>query len=462
MKRPTSPVLQLGRSRLGAATALHAVTWLALANTVGLGLAVLLVAPSWGDFLGALTWGRWAPLHFNLQFYGWAAIPALGALLLFLSPARDDGRAGSLALAGWSAALAVSAFDWLSGASSGKVFLEWTGRGRFAVALGCAGLVASGVWLVVRGWRQRHLESTPTLIVRTLVVLGTLAVPVALVLASSPSVYPPINPSNAGATHSNTAASVLGVVAVLLVTPVLLRMLPSDGGRRRWLAAGLLMLHFGSIAALGGGDHLHTEPSQLVALASTGVWLPLMWWINRVERWPTAARGWLWGAAGWGLVVFATGLMSGWPGMAERWKFTNALVGHVHAALAGLLTSWLVVILLVLNENDHFRRVLTSRLGQVLWHGGLLVQVVVLTWLGTLEGQQPGLVASAGAAPVVRFAYLVRLGAGVVMAGISWWWWGAARRSWAELESPLGAGEPSTVLLPSAVPQAVVHAVETP
>lgn len=433
--RPDATLPRSVPSRLGAATALHAFTWLAVANTLGVGLALLLVAPSWGDRLGPLTWGRWAPLHFDLHFYGWVLVPVLGALLLFLSPSGEDGRLGAVALAGWSAALAVSACDGLGGHSSGKVFLEWTGVGRVAVALGCAGLVTAGGWLVVRGWRQRHLESRATLIVRSLVVAGSVLVPLVLLQATAPEVYPAINPRSGGATHANTAASVLGVVAVLLATPVLLRMRARDGGRRRWGLAGLLAVHLAALAALGGGDRSHTEPAQWLALGSTAVWLPLLAWATRAERWPAAARGWLSAAAGWGTVTLVTGLIGGWPGMAERWKFTNALVGHVHAAVAGLVTSWLMAMLLVLHDEEELTRSLAHRAARGLWHGSLGVHVAALVWLGTLEGGLPGLVASADAAPAVTSAYLLRLGSGLVMATLSWWWWWMARRSWAGLRA---------------------------
>ncbi|MGD2113822.1 MAG: hypothetical protein PVG07_02145, partial [Acidobacteriota bacterium] len=60
---------------------LHSLGWLAAGNLVGLLLATLLLAPGAGSALAPLTYGRWMPVHWNAQLYGWLALPLVGLLL---------------------------------------------------------------------------------------------------------------------------------------------------------------------------------------------------------------------------------------------------------------------------------------------------------------------------------------------------------------------------------------------
>ena len=124
----------------------HALGWLVAANAVGALLAAELIWPRFGQLLGPLTYGRWMPLHLDWQLYGWCALPLVGALLAgFLK--SDSQRAlghARLALAGWSLALALGGLAWLSGTSSGKLFLEWGGWARPLLPLALIAL-----WLVL-------------------------------------------------------------------------------------------------------------------------------------------------------------------------------------------------------------------------------------------------------------------------------------------------------------------------
>lgn len=433
------------RRRLATATALHATFWLVVGNSVGVLLASLLLMPRLGSWLGPLTYGRLMPVHLDLQFYGWIALPLLGALLLFLEdggPATEAGGAhlGTLALAGWSAALAFGVVWLLAGHSSGKVFLEWHGLARLALALAGCGLAFAGVatvWRRLRAARRGDQLARRGRWARLVLVLLVAPIPFAMVASTSRSVYPPINPDSGGATNGRTAASVLGVVGVMLAGPVLLGLPTADGGRRRrravvgWLAHVALMGVL--VVWLGGGDRSHHEPLQVAALLSTIPWLPTLVWTSKVEAWSPVARRWLAAAAFWGVVTLATGIVAGWPGLAEAWKFTNGLVGHVHAAVAGLTTSWLVAFLAAAVDSASFGASLRG-LGLWGWQLGLLAQVAALLILGTLEGQRLGLVFLSIDNPVVTTAFAFRLAGGVAMFATSIWWLRAAWRTWSKLE----------------------------
>src|SRR5271168_5201445 len=114
-----------------AFAAWYSLAWLVVANTVGVQLAALLLFPRINGALGEWTYGRWMPVHINLQLYGWCSLPLVG----FLFKAYGADRAGIAQwcrpiLWIWSAALATGALSWLTGHSGGKLFLDWTGYAR--------------------------------------------------------------------------------------------------------------------------------------------------------------------------------------------------------------------------------------------------------------------------------------------------------------------------------------------
>ena len=51
----------------------HALVWLLFGNLVGLWLSVLLIWPSLG--LPEWSYGRWVPVHLNVQLFGWTSLP---------------------------------------------------------------------------------------------------------------------------------------------------------------------------------------------------------------------------------------------------------------------------------------------------------------------------------------------------------------------------------------------------
>ena len=91
-------------------------------------LAALLLLPRLDSLLGDWSYGRWMPVHMNLQLYGWSSLPLVA--FLFKVYGADRGAAARWCrpiLWIWSCALAVGSWSWLNGHSSGKLFLDWTG-----------------------------------------------------------------------------------------------------------------------------------------------------------------------------------------------------------------------------------------------------------------------------------------------------------------------------------------------
>src|SRR5579863_4407783 len=114
-----------------AHTALHSVGWLFAANVIGIWLAILLLFPNAGRWLGEWSYGRWTPVHLNWQLYGWMALPLVAWAMRIYGADRGPVAVWSrAALTLWSAALIVGAVSWLEGNSSGKLFLDWSGFAR--------------------------------------------------------------------------------------------------------------------------------------------------------------------------------------------------------------------------------------------------------------------------------------------------------------------------------------------
>lgn len=140
-----------GRIRLRAPSgavetaAWHGLVWLAVANIIGVWLAIVLLIPSAGGCLGEWTYGRWMPVHLNFQLYGWLNMPLVAWLLkLYRADQPPYARWSVAALWMWGLALILGAASWLSGHSTGKLFLRLDRLhahllpGRDPLPLGCA------------------------------------------------------------------------------------------------------------------------------------------------------------------------------------------------------------------------------------------------------------------------------------------------------------------------------------
>ena len=407
----------------------HALAWLAVGNLIGVLLATLLLAPALGDLLAPLGYGRWMAVHLDTQLYGWLGVPLVGLLLrLFVRP--EDQHCVSLAVLGiWSGTLLFGCLSWLAGSNSGKPFLEWSGPAAVVLALGLAAVALLLLVAAGREWHEEHRSgrrvAAPLLLKRAL-LLALLPIPLLMYRVSQPGVYPPINPDSGGATGGNLLGSSLLVVAIFLVTPLVLRLerrLPRFGAGTLF---AVLLAHGCCFALLGRGDHSHHEPLQVVGLASLVIWLPLLVRYLGSYEWPPAARHWLLSLAIWGCLLLATGLTSFLPGVLEAVKFTHALVAHAHIAMAGMASSFSMIVLLGLDSERRYHALLGSRRRLLLWQIGLTLHVLALLALGVLEAIDPGVLFRAE--PASRMLYQVRWGAGLMMLWASLGWLRAATR----------------------------------
>ncbi len=428
-----NPLLGEQQTSVAFPTGLHRLTvgfsllWLGAANLIGLWLSLLLAWPEIGTLSGPFGYGRWMALHLDWQLYGWCSLPAVGVLLNRWLPPRPSSLVLARSAFGlWSWALALGGVWWLEGESSGKLFLDWSGLSRI-----CFVAVLGGLWGMLAFLLLRRLRSArgagraegsapPPSVLDWVILAGLGTVPPAIWTATKPHLYPPINPTSGGPTGTNLLGSTLAVVLILGLLPHILEIPRRDRRLERlfwgcFLAESLLYL------LLGHGDRSNRDWRQIGGLASLLVWIPLLPLYLHSCGWTDGSRLWGISFAGWWTALVLTGFTFFLPGFLDSAKFSHLLVAHAHIAMAGLLTSLNMLLLLQLGAGvpgDPAR--LREPIRFFLWHAGLLVQLLVLGIIGGNEAQTPGWLWHQAAE--VRRLYWLRVGAGACMTAVSFSW----------------------------------------
>jgi cytochrome c oxidase cbb3-type subunit 1 len=362
-----------------AYAAWHSLAWLVFANAVGVLIALLLLFPGLNAALGEWTYGRWVPVHINLQLYGWCSLP-LVAFLFSVYDASDRWCRPILWM--WSCSLGVGALSWLNGHSSGKLFLDWTGYSRVLFPLALFVLWSFLAFSLITRWKDHSNRA-----VKVTGLGFLLAVPVLIYVAASPSLYPPINPDTGGPTGASQLESTLVIIAILLLLPFGLTQLKTKSSsvvKAAWVifAAECLLC-----VALGRTDISHHRPAQYISLGSLLLWLPLTpayysqyVWHKTTYRWRIAFLVW------WSILV-PTGWCLFLPGVLDRFKFTDGLVGHSLLAMAGFASSLLAFILVQLLGADGW--IFNRAWSFYLWHASVLAYVLLMFAAGWREGPDP-------------------------------------------------------------------------
>lgn len=388
----------------------HALGWLVFGNAVGLYLSLLLVFPNLQ--LVQWTYGRWVPVHLNVQLYGWTSLPLVAWLFsIYQVDSSKARRWASAAVWAWTAALALGVFYWLEGMTSGKIFLDWKGGALW-------GFIAAQVmlWLVLAAaWRENSGSWSRFRKHASLAGLSGLAlVPVSLAFAASPSVYPPVDRTTGGPTGSSLLGSTLFVVGLMLLLPrVAAVSRRKNKSRGIWIFFVLSWLVFGVTEALGG---THFDALQTGAMLML---LPWAWWMPRdwaAFEWPEGSKVWRGAMLGWWGLLVVSGLLMYQPGVLDHLKFTQGLVAHTHLAMAGFTTSFCALLLVLLSGR---------RIGGVwsvtLWHTAALGMVVTLALMGWKEGDGPSWMLEQAAWR--EWGLVMRAACGFLMLWVSVIWW---------------------------------------
>ena len=237
----------------------------------------LLLFPALNRLLGEWTYGRWIMVHMNLELYGWSSLPMAG--FLFKVYGADRGPLAQWCrpvLWVWSAALGVGAYSWLSGHSSGKLFLDWSGYARIFFPLAMIALWLLLALAFVCGWKFATNTTLAARSAKIFALVFLLVVPFLIYLASGPSYYPAINPDTGGPTGASQLESSLMIVAILLMLPYGLTRRTARRSKAVVIAWITLLAEFLLCFALGRADISHHRPAQFLSLGSLLIWIPLM------------------------------------------------------------------------------------------------------------------------------------------------------------------------------------------
>jgi cytochrome c oxidase cbb3-type subunit I len=417
---------------------MHALFWLALMNAMGVMLSMLLMVPSANGLLGEWTYGRWMMVHMNLGLYGWCCLPVL-ALLFHVYRTHDSivGRWARPVVWLWSASLALGSVRWLNGETSGKLFLDWSGVARIFFPLSMLALWFLLLIAFLDGVRAKRWTHWAQIAGRAMPLLVLLAVPAAIYVASSVALYPHFNPDTGGPTGASQLDSSLGIAGILLVIPFVAAPRNKKIGQWIGVAWGTLVVESIVCALINHSDQSHHLPAQYLGLGLILVWIPLLplyyrsfSWHEETSRWKTAFLVW------WmGLVL--TGWIAFLPGVLDRIKFTDALVGHSLTAIAGCLTAFLILMMqqMLGPQNPIFR----NRRSFLAWNHSVLLYVLLMSIAGWVEGGNPGFTIVPGVAR--NTIYILRVLSGVGMLAASLEWLLAAWRS--PIDNAAAAPEPA-------------------
>lgn len=423
-------------ARAVAGAAWHSLLWLVIANAIGVLIALLLLFPALNHALGEWTYGRWIMVHMNLELYGWTSVPLVGFLFKIYGADRGPlARWCRPVLWVWSAALGVGTLSWLSGHSSGKLFLDWSGYAR---ALFFAALMALWLLLFVAFFRSRSTQERASAVAWGARLIGLailLAVPFLIYIAASPVSYPPVNPASGGPTGTSQLESSLAIVAILLMLPFGLA--PRKSWSSRTIALCWIVLVAESLlcAALSRADISHHRPVQYRSLASLLVWLPLIPAYYAAFEWHSNTRRWRLAFLWWWVALVVTGWVFFLPGILDHFKFTDGLVGHSFVAMAGFTSSLIIFVMVqLLGEGGWiFNRARSFHL----WNGSVIAYIVLMTVAGWREGFDPAFTIVPGVAR--NCIYALRLLTGILMLVASFDWFQDAS---ALLSEPVRASIP--------------------
>jgi len=423
-EQPQRVVRTMSR-RVIAHAAWHSLLWLVIANSIGVLLAAMLLLPHINDLLGQWTYGRWMPVHLNLQLYGWCSLPLVA--FLFKVYDADNGPASRWSIPVlwvWSAALAIGAISWLNGHSSGKLFLDWSGYSRVLFPLALFTLWALLSYSFVTSGSRIESSTLTGRIVKLLGLGVLLLVPFLIYFAANPAIYPPINPDTGGPTGASQLESTLIIIAILLLLPYgLLKQEGKSESRHAaspsWpIATAWILFAAEAVLCLGLGraDVSHHRPAQWISLGSLLVWIPLTPAYYGAFHWHANTRRWRIAFLCWWSILVPTGWMLFLPGVLDHFKFTDGLVGHSLLAMAGFVSSLLIFVMVELLGDDGW--IFNTTWSFYLWQLSVLAYALIMFYAGWREGFHPAF--SNGLLRNSIYTLRLLLGILILLASLDW------------------------------------------
>jgi len=402
-----------------ATAAWHSLLWLVVANSVGVLLATMLLFPQVNNLLGQWTYGRWMPVHMNLQLYGWCSLPLVAFLFRVYGADREPVAAWCRPVLWiWSCALGIGALSWINGQSSGKLFLDWIGYPRVLFPMALATLWLVLTYSLVSGWKRTAHSNLPAKILKMTGLALLLMIPFLIYFAASPAIYPPINPDTGGPTGASQLESTLVILAILLLLPFGLTGRKTAQSWQMTTAWVVFAAEFLLCLGLGRANVSHHRPIQWISLGSLLVWIPLtpayysaFIWHQNTRRWRIAFLCW------WSILV-QTGWMLFLPGVLDHFKFTDGLVGHSLLAMGGFVSSLLIFVMIQLLGDDGW--IFNGAWSFYAWQVSVLAYVLIMFFAGWREGSDPAFSIVPGVLRDTIYALRLLLGTLILLASLDW------------------------------------------
>jgi len=148
------------------------------------------------------------------------------------------------------------------------------------------------------------------------------------------------------------------------------------------------------------------------------LWVPLMPAYYSAFVWRENTRLWRRAVLAWWAVLIPSGWCLFLPVVLDRLKFTDGLVGHSLLAMAGFVTSLLVLLLIGLlgEDGDAFQ----TRWSFIAWQAATATYIAIMFIAGWIEGGNPAFTMTSN---TTRYAiYFIRLLCGIAMTAASWEW----------------------------------------
>ncbi len=403
----------------------YSLGWLFAANLVGIWISILLIWPTIGNIIQPLSYGRWMPLHMEWQLYGWCSLPLLGILLkIYFLPNQKGILDCKVIFNAWSVALVIGGISWLSGNVSGKLFLNWHGFSRILFSLTLVlvwSILVSHVYYEYKYSLDIKTISTKYFrILKVLFLLVMLAIPVMIYVSSSNKSYPPVNPESGGATGHNLLLSTTMIMIIFAGIPYFLKCEIKKNSKPLKLFSAYIIICLITYSFISHGNASNRSLDQIIGMGILLLSIPILSIFYLSFQWHANSKKWMTAFIAWWGVLTLTGFLTFLPEILVKQKFTNALVAHTHLAMAGMLTSINILILLNLSRDCKISSPLQSHRLFSLWQYGCLIYVCSMSLLSWLEAMQPDIIFQLHKVTIVN--YTVRLIAGSMMTLSSLLW----------------------------------------
>ena len=148
------------------------------------------------------------------------------------------------------------------------------------------------------------------------------------------------------------------------------------------------------------------------------VWIPLLPIYLSAFEWRPETRLWRRATCWWWGGLVLTGWVSFLPGVLDRMKFTDGLVGHSFVAMGGFTSSLIIVVMIQLLGEDGW--IFNRGRSFYTWHAAVLAYALIMTVAGWIEGADPRFTIVRGGLRDALYTLRLLTGIAMLLASVDW------------------------------------------